>query len=100
MHLLRSAFLFTATYNITLVAEHIPGVQNGEADALSHDDHLSQNPRACQVPIVIPKDLLEALVRQHPDWTSLSWERLLPGCLREGWQISLSEHTGAASRDT
>ncbi len=91
MHLLRSAFLFTAAYNITLVTEHIRGVQNGEADALSRDDHLSfltQNPGACQVPVVIPQDLLEALVRQHPDWTSPSWARLLARGLADSTQWS------------
>ena len=84
MHLLRSAFFFTAAYNIT-VAVHLPGVENSEADALSRNDHLSflmQNPDANQEPVVIPWPVIEALVRQRPDWTSQNWARLLADCLQ------------------
>ena len=103
MQLLRSAFFFTAAYGITLVAVHIPGVENREADALSRNDHLSflaQNPGACRGPEFIPQGLLEVLVRQRPDWTSPNWARLLADCLQGGWQILPNVHTRAANGDT
>ena len=37
MHLMRSLFFFLAQYNVVLVGVHIPGVDNGVADALSRD---------------------------------------------------------------
>ncbi len=44
--------MFVAKYNIVLLAEHVPGVENGAADALSHDNVLSffalvQGARVC-----------------------------------------------------
>ena len=56
MHLLRSLFFFQASYNVSLVAEHIQGVENGLADALSHNNHqnfVSCMSSACQVPEVV-----------------------------------------------
>lgn len=41
MHLLRSLFFFLASFNVGLVAEHIPGVDNRAADALSRNDAAS-----------------------------------------------------------
>ena len=36
--LMRSLFLFTAKHNLILSAQHIPGADNGAADALSRND--------------------------------------------------------------
>lgn len=80
MHLMRSLFFFQACFNVTLRGEHIPGVDNGAADALSRDDHmsfLSQVPSAQRAPTQIPEVLLQALVTQQQDWTSASWTGLL-----------------------
>ena len=52
MHLLRSLFFFQASCHVSLVAEHIRGVKNGLADALSRNNHqkfLSCMSSACQV---------------------------------------------------
>ncbi len=38
MGLVRCLFVFAAKYNIVLLAEHVPGVENGAADALSRDN--------------------------------------------------------------
>ena len=38
MHLIRSLFFFQAIFDISCVAEHIPGGENGPADALSRGD--------------------------------------------------------------
>ena len=34
MHLIRSLFFFLVSYNVMLLGEHIPEVENGAADAL------------------------------------------------------------------
>ena len=38
MHLMRSLFFFTARYSIVLRAEHLPGICNEAANALSRDN--------------------------------------------------------------
>ena len=86
MHLLRSAFFFQAKYDIIAWAEHIPGVENQSADALSRNNHyrfLSQNPEARRRPKVIPPELVRALVLQCPDWTSQNWINVLAACSRK-----------------
>ena len=102
MHLLRSAF-FTARHNITLMAEHIRGVDNHLADALSHDDHhtfLSQLPEAKRMPVTIPQELIQALVLQHPDWASINWTTLLRACSPKAWQNQPRGPTRAARLGT
>lgn len=65
MHLLRSG------YDITLVIEHIKGVDNQHVDTLSHSDCLFfQVPGAQSMATLIPQDLVQALVLKRPDWTS------------------------------
>ena len=72
MHLMRSLFFLAVQQDITLVAQHIPGVENREADALSRNDHLfflAQNTGAQRTATIIPQELVQALVLQRPDWT-------------------------------
>ncbi len=83
MHLMRSAFFFLARHDVRVWAEHLPGVENGSADALSRNDHTSfllQNPGAQPRPVTIPQELVRALILERPDWTSLSWTELLKAC--------------------
>ena len=80
MHLMRSLFFFLAYHNITLWAEHIPGRNNGAADALSRNNYpqfCMQVPQASQYPTTIPATVLQTLVRSQPDWTETSWTELL-----------------------
>ena len=84
MHLMRSLFFFLANYNVILKGEHLPGVDNREADALSRDDHstfLAQVPTALPIRSPIPQELIEVLVVQQPDWISNTWTELLKGTL-------------------
>ena len=80
MHLMRSLFFFLASFGVVLVAEHLPGRENGAADALSRDNIAafhSQVPCARQHPTPIPPMVVQALVTQQPDWTAVSWTNLL-----------------------
>jgi hypothetical protein len=79
MHLMRSLFFFTARYSIVLRAEHLPGVYNEAADALSRDNlpvFLQQVPSAQRSPTRVPQELLDTLVLNQPDWTSTNWRSL------------------------
>ena len=76
MHLMRSLFFFTARFNMSLVAEHIPGRHNEAADAVSRNNlalFYQQVPGAEQLPTPIPQELWETLVTHQPDWTSVNW---------------------------
>ena len=96
MHLLRSLFLFTAAYDVSVFGEHIPGVENGPADSLSRGNHLSflyQVPSARQEPSLVPEGLWKGLVCSQPDWTSQSWTSLLRSFLQKAWQSPLDDPT-------
>lgn len=78
--LMRCLFLFMAKFDLCLRAVHLPGKDNGAADALSRNDHmsfLSQVPAARHAPTAIPPGLARALVHNRPDWMSKSWTGLL-----------------------
>jgi len=86
MHLMRALFFFTANYNITLSCSHIPGVDNGAADALSRDNVISfvqQVPGARSQPSILHQGLIQALIHQKPDWTSRDWISLLQDIFQE-----------------
>ena len=79
MHLMRSLFFILAHYNMQLSAQHIPGVENRAADALSRNDaasFLTQVPLAKREPSIIPGELLQMLVHEQHDWMSRSWKNL------------------------
>lgn len=82
MHLMRSLFFIIAKWNVVLECRHIPGVDNGAADALSRDNLPSFQrlvPEARREPAMIPEPLLRALVWEQPDWTAVSWTTLFTG---------------------
>lgn len=63
--------LFAAVHAMTLVAKHLPGKENDAADAISHGNlpvFFYQVPQAA-----IPKELLDILVLNQPEWTSAFW---------------------------
>ena len=84
MHLMRTLSFFLATHNMGLIGEHIPGVDNGAADALSRDNasaFLLQVPTARKAPTVVPEELVQMLVTSQPDWTSSTWINLFTSFL-------------------
>ena len=85
MHLMRSLFFFTAHHNIVLASRHIPGQNNGAADALSRNNSASfftQVPGAARHPTRIDPELRQMLVSRQPDWTSQTWMNLLQSFLQ------------------
>ena len=76
MHLMRCLSFFLARWGVSSVCRHIPGVQNGAADALPRDDLPSFQrlvPQADRTPTVLPDNLLQSLVLGTPDWTRVDW---------------------------
>ena len=77
LHLLRCLYFYTAFYRFEYVSQHIPGVVNVVADAISRNNltlFFSLFPQATRVSI--PKPLEDLLVIQQPDWGSSSWTSL------------------------
>ena len=103
MHLMKSLFFLAAANNITIVGEHIPGVQNGAADALSRNNcssFVSQVQGAKPAATALPPELVGVLVHRQPDWTSVNWMKLLESISPRAWLIQRSDHTGPARTST
>lgn len=85
MHLLRCMHFFGAHFRIKVQAQHIAGVDNTAADALSRDRHntfLSCFPQAPLSPSHVPQSLLDMLLHNKPDWTSPTWRNLFLSTLK------------------
>ena len=79
MHLIRCLCLIECHLNFTIVSKHIPGPHNDLADALSRNNSsyfLSHYPQAAPKAMLLPEPLLQLLVTQQPDWTSVHWAGL------------------------
>ena len=77
-HLLRFLFFFSATYDFTLIAAHIPGRLNTLADAISRNNtslFLSFFPQANRLSTKVPQEYIKKLLIEKPDWTSNNWSR-------------------------
>ena len=85
MHLLRCLFFLAAHHHVRIHAVHIPGVSNVATDALSRNDFprfLQVVPEAAAHPSRVPKQLVDLLVKEQPDLTSLRWAQLFGDCCR------------------
>lgn len=74
-HMLRCLFFLEAKFNITLTAVHVPGVQNGVADAISRNKlnvFFDLVPQASKVACQVPPGLVERLGKQG-HWTPENW---------------------------
>ena len=79
MHLARCLAFITAKFDFHIVATHIKGVHNVQADALSRDNlplFRSLHPQANQEGALIPQSLLDLLILSKTDWTSKRWTEL------------------------
>lgn len=85
MHLMRCLFFVLAHHNISITGQHIPGVENRAADALSRNNvplFFSQVPAAKREPSAIPQELIHLLVHSQCDWMSESWTSLWTNTLQ------------------
>jgi len=86
-HLLRCFSFYSAYYDFHFSAEHIPGIHNTAADALSRDNmplFHSLVPHGCQW--VLPPSLEELLIHARLDWGSTEWTTLFISSLTEAQQ--------------
>ena len=82
LHLLRCLYFYSAHYQFSYCASHLPGVLNTAADALSRDNmtlFLSLVPQGCQSQV--PWEMVELLITCQPDWGSGSWISLFKATL-------------------
>ena len=89
MHLRRCLAFLEAKWSFHMFAEHIRGVHNGVADALSRNKcELAKMlyPQAEAKPVTIPETMLQVLVERREDWKSPNWMKL--------WQITSGFSTG------
>ena len=74
-HLLRCLSFVAATFQFSLSASHLPGVEKVAADALSRDDlpRFHSTVDALPAPTPVPDKLFDCLLISMPDWLSQEW---------------------------
>ena len=75
-HMMRCLFFVEAKLNFTLIAQHIPGKCNTDADALSRDgfhSFLSSYPQANHLPMPLRPSLVQNLTSVVPNWILPDW---------------------------
>ena len=101
--LLHLLFLLCAIYDITLVARHLPGLQNTAADALSRNNlplFRSSHPQVSPIPTIIPSSLQHLLFNPHISTNSQTWTSLLSDTLQAASHSLLAHCTPQRSGDT
>ena len=86
MHLLQCLFFFAAELKSLSVCSTSIGEYNVAADALSRNNvslFFQQVPQANKDPSTLPPELVQALVLQQPDWTSVTWRSLFNSILQK-----------------
>ena len=81
-HSLRCLYFYTAFFQFDYTAEHVPGLLNTAADALSRDNIFLFSPifpQAAEVEVSSP--LMNLLVTQRLNWGSMHWTSLFMGTL-------------------
>ena len=100
--LLHILCILCVIYDMTLVARHLPGLQNASADALFRKKlsvFLSFNPQALPMPSVIPSPLRE-LVPNHnlscisQDWTEWLMATLANATTRAAYASAQRQYAG------
>lgn len=82
MHMMRCLAFYSAFYRFQFIAEHIPGIHNTAADAISRNNLLlfySLVPQSRQVSL--PPAVVDLIVNTRPDWGSQAWTTLFTSSL-------------------
>ena len=88
MHLLRCLVFYSAFFRFHFVAEHVPGVLNVAADAISRNNLPLFFSIFPQIPrVAIPQSVLDLLVTRRPNWGSKDWTRQFVCSLTGGSQM-------------
>ena len=87
MQILRTLYFFCAAFDLTVIAQHIPGTLNSSTDALSHNNlalFFSLHPQTSP-PTPISQDLRNLTLTSALLWTG-------QGCSMLSWAISRAIH--------
>ena len=79
MHLARCLHFFLAEFDISIEAQHVPGLANTAADALSRNQlalFFRCTPQANPTQDKIPPALVDMLLIHRPDWLAPSWRTM------------------------
>ena len=79
MHLLRCLWFFTAYFDVSINASHLPGVLNTSADMLSRNQvhqFFQLHPEVSHDPTPLPPSLQELISPCQLDWTSATFIKL------------------------
>ena len=82
MHMLRCLAFYSAYYRFEFTAEHIPGILNTAADAISCNNislFHSLVPQGRQVSP--PAEVVDLVINRRPDWGSADWTHLFTSSL-------------------
>ena len=85
MQQMGSMFFLVAHFSVQIKAVHVKGASNVAANALSCNDFLCFLQvvlNAAKHPTSIPKELVNVLVVQKPDWMSPRWTQQPSACCR------------------
>ncbi len=94
VQLLRCISLYGAYYGFQISAEHVPGVVNVVADALSRDRADLVSPIISQIPETpIPPQVHHLLIVERPNWGSEAWTTLFASSLSTVLRSQLEEST-------
>ena len=103
MHLVRCLVFYAASCGFEFIAEHVPGVDNTAADAISRNNIPLFHSLVPQLShVTVPKVVLDLLVTRMPNWGSQEWTVLLARSLiRESQdQPELCTNQAGASTST
>jgi hypothetical protein len=82
MHMLRCLAFYSAYYRFQITAEHIPGVLNTAADAISRNNMSLFHSFVPQTqPVPLPQAVVDLIVSNRPDWGSQHWTHLFTSSL-------------------
>ena len=88
MHLLRTLSFISAAFGFMISIEHVLGVDNVLADAISRNNVaslFSQVPDLAHQSSPIPEQLWTLLVLEQPDWLSTRWRTLFSSISDTVW---------------
>ena len=101
MHLLRTLSFISAAFGFVITFEHVPGVDNTYADAISRNNVaplFSQVLGLSPQPSPIPEQLWTLLVLEQPDWLSMRWRTLFSSFSDRVWP-TLPENVMSLDKD-
>ena len=101
MHMLRCLAFYAAFYSFQFTSEHIPGIMNTAADALSRNNLPLFHSLVPQGQQVSPsQEVLDLVINLRPDWGSQAWLHLFTHSLTKDYPQLQGQSTGQDGANT